>query len=892
MTRYLSLLIVSIFLLISCMLTSEPITISKAENTALSFLKVMNIDAKIMKNEVIYNKADRIAYVFHTNPEGFVIITADDQLTPVYAYSTNSRFSQTNDNAMHFITIDLSERLRVKDFFSEDLKEKNSNAWNNLNDTAPHLDIPQDWSVYPPQGLTTTDGWITSRWGQGDPLNMYCPIDPGTGNRSVVGCVATSFAQLVNYHQFFNLPGFSSGDAYTSYYTQPNIDIDTDATTYDFPTFSQLNQLLVPMRNAYLNHTTPTTDNKAALNVACGFLVEMSYSESGSGSGTNMIADALNNRMGYTSASTMSTWHDQATFYSNLIYDMQNARPGALSIFKSEGYDGHAINVDGYRSDLDHYHLNFGWNGNSDGWYSLPAGMPENYDNVSSAVYNVEGGDLPMYLSGSVTVPEGTPRYVDLTFSGPITFDIRIDNDQGEFQLYNLPTGTYNISGTKSNPYGFAYSGSVYIDENTTTLDIQMGYSGIMRGILAGPGDSDEKTINIYEEDVLLKTLTTNESNYEMYAPLPGTYTLRAKSGQNYFHESEITISSGEQFQDISFEYYPGNISIGNHNRPASGLFRDISLERMNMAVKIENEMLADNEDNYLIGIRMRTPFASDQGELKAAMWKNSTLMSEVEMDNFASDEWVEVYFDTFIKIDSENDYYFGYYIDAPEGVKKAWLDSGSHSNGFYMSGSSASWNEYTYGNNVHICVQGILSTATYGTISGHITNSLSSSQEPVVIKAGNNYHYALTNSDFTMEANPGYHDIFAFSSMYNSDSQQILVENDTTTDAVNIVMQLSGSKDNVQEADILTAQNYPNPFNPETVINFSIPTNGNVEVSVFNVKGQKIATLSNDYYKSGNHSLTWHGKDNDGRSVGSGIYFYRIKTDENAYTGKMMLIK
>lgn len=722
---------------------------------------------------------------------------------------------------------------------------------------------------------------------------MYCPIDPGTGNRSVVGCVATSFAQLVNYHKFFTLPNFTSADSYTSQYTNPDIDIDNDAQTYDFPTFSQMNQLLVPMQSAYQNHSTPDTDDKAALNAACGFLVQMSYSEAGSGSNTWMIADAAVNRFGYTSASSMSTWHtDETTFYSNLITDMQNARPGVLSIYKSVGYDGHAINVDGYRSDLDHYHLNFGWNGVADGWYSLPAGMPENYDNVSSAVYDVEGGDLPMYLSGNVTVPEGNPRNVDLTFMGPVDFDVHIDNTDGEFQLYNIPSGSYTIVGTKSNPDGFTYSGTVYIDDNTSTLNIQMDYSGIIRGSLTGPNASEPKTIEILENDELIKSGSFSSGNFEMYAPLPGNYTIKVRSGNNYFYMSDISIVSGEQVHDLTLLHVPGNLGIGNHSRPAAGLFTEISLERMNFAVKIENEMLTDNINNYLYGIRFRTPFSSEQGDLKAGIWKGSTLISQISMDNFAANEWTEVYFDTFIKIDTDDDYYFGITVDAPSGIKKAWLDSGSHSSGFYLSNSSANWNEFTGTNNAHLCIQGLVSTAGYGTISGHITNNLSSDQDPIIIKAGNNYHHAMTNSDFSMDANDGYLDIMAFNSMFTSSEQQILVENGITTNPVDIVLQVSGSEEDVLRANPLSAYNTPNPFNPETMINFSLPENGNIEVAVFNVKGQKIATLANEHYMAGDHNLTWHGNDNNGKSVGSGIYFYRIQTRNDAYIGKMVLIK
>ena len=87
-------------------------------------------------------------------------------------------------------------------------------------------------------------------------------------------------------------------------------------------------------------------------------------------------------------------------------------------------------------------------------------------------------------------------------------------------------------------------------------------------------------------------------------------------------------------------------------------------------------------------------------------------------------------------------------------------------------------------------------------------------------------------------------------------------------------------------------AQNYPNPFNPDTQIGFSLPVESDVELSVFNVLGQKVTTLTFGKLPAGNHSVTWHGTDSDGSQVASGIYFYRISAENFAATKKMMLLK
>jgi len=86
--------------------------------------------------------------------------------------------------------------------------------------------------------------------------------------------------------------------------------------------------------------------------------------------------------------------------------------------------------------------------------------------------------------------------------------------------------------------------------------------------------------------------------------------------------------------------------------------------------------------------------------------------------------------------------------------------------------------------------------------------------------------------------------------------------------------------------------QNYPNPFNPTTVIRFALPEDGRVKIEVFNVLGQKITTLVDQYLTAGYKETGWDGKDSKGRAVGSGIYFYRICTEKFTDVRKMVLLK
>jgi hypothetical protein len=84
----------------------------------------------------------------------------------------------------------------------------------------------------------------------------------------------------------------------------------------------------------------------------------------------------------------------------------------------------------------------------------------------------------------------------------------------------------------------------------------------------------------------------------------------------------------------------------------------------------------------------------------------------------------------------------------------------------------------------------------------------------------------------------------------------------------------------------------YPNPFNPTTTISFSIKEKTPVELIIYNILGQKVRTLVNQPLEPGEHSIVWNGTDNKGRSVASGIYFYRMKAGNYSETKKMVLKK
>lgn len=84
----------------------------------------------------------------------------------------------------------------------------------------------------------------------------------------------------------------------------------------------------------------------------------------------------------------------------------------------------------------------------------------------------------------------------------------------------------------------------------------------------------------------------------------------------------------------------------------------------------------------------------------------------------------------------------------------------------------------------------------------------------------------------------------------------------------------------------------YPNPFNPSTSIQYEVAAATNVEIAIFNVKGQKVRTFNQAHNNKGTYSVNWNGLDESGKAVNSGVYFYTMTAENSSQTKKMLLMK
>jgi hypothetical protein len=144
------------------------------------------------------------------------------------------------------------------------------------------------------------------------------------------------------------------------------------------------------------------------------------------------------------------------------------------------------------------------------------------------------------------------------------------------------------------------------------------------------------------------------------------------------------------------------------------------------------------------------------------------------------------------------------------------------------------------------------------------------------------------TNDDFQLQSgSPAINTGYDVGMPYISSAPDLgaFESGDTVTTFVPLISQRVPSK-------LYLAQNYPNPFNATTIISYNIPFNTFVNLSIYNIRGQKIITLVNECQNPGLKNVKWLGKDSKGNHLSSGIYIYRMVTNKNILSKRMLLLQ
>ncbi|MCK5148100.1 C10 family peptidase [bacterium] len=328
-----------------------------------------------------------LAYVLNLDPYGYIIVTSDNGLSPVIAYSEYSIFNnvESSENILlSFLRKDIPGRLAAVEaglVEPEVLETRRADREADLAMISPQGQMVMKVAV---QTVYAAEygPLLASEWGQGNDGGGNNTFDYYTPYNYVCGCVATAMGQILNYYTW---PASGTG---SSSYTWNN---GSDPSQSLSANYGETDYDWMNMLDIYHNGSKAEAERQAAGQFVyhCGVALEMNYASSGSGASTSAVALALENYF-----RTAGTWISSSVgdFFTQLQTNIANSRPAQMSISGSVG--GHSIVVDGFRDTgaSNEYHLNMGWNSSNDAWYmieTLPFTAGYEWDTINGAVMDI-----------------------------------------------------------------------------------------------------------------------------------------------------------------------------------------------------------------------------------------------------------------------------------------------------------------------------------------------------------------------------------------------------------------------------------------------------------------------------------------------------------------------
>lgn len=391
---------------------AEEVPEYKAHEVAVSFME-LHIGKKILRSEITifqHDSSSVFTYVVNFEPQGWVLLSADDRMPAILAYSDEGAFNVSDVDKLpfYFWFADYSEQIKIS--------------------------LPVESQVHPSwKGYYTSVGnktmravepIIQTKWNQNSPWNMYCPVDSnGPGGHALAGCVAVATAQCMMVHKH---PTKGYGEHSYTHSTYGTQYANFGATSYQWDSM----------------HITIPNKHIALLLRHVGVAVSMNYSHNFSGAYSSNVPFALKTYFDYSNSTQLvqRSSYSETDWISLLTGELENGRAIYYAGNANNGEGGHAFNIDGV-NESGYFHVNWGWSGSYNGYYLLNSLTPYSGANYS---FNQEAivGIMPRSHSpydialSSTSVKENMPSG---TVVGAITVYDETPNDVHQLKVSGIP---------------------------------------------------------------------------------------------------------------------------------------------------------------------------------------------------------------------------------------------------------------------------------------------------------------------------------------------------------------------------------------------------------------------------------------------------------------------
>jgi len=399
------LYIILIFFAFTDFLLGNPVSKEKAIIVASNFVYGDVVD--VVDVTMYGDKVEGGIYVINFKPEGWALVSSDDDAQPVLGYSLTGYFNTdgVKYNVKDWLDIQKNQIQRIE---AENARWKNE--WETLEKGA----VPMLKS-----SALSIDPMLETEWDQGAGWNTLCPPDEdGPGGKAYIGCVAVAMAQALHHIKFPERPQGVKSYALSPY--------GTITCNFDAESPYQWDQMSITRPDEY----------NAELLYHCAVAVEMDFGGDGSGAYTTRVPFAFQRYFGFTPAVlTIDRFENEDDWITLLKEELNEGNVLIYSGNPGTGQAGHAFNIDGY-APSGYFHFNWGWSGSYNGYFSINDITPGN-NNFGVNQKAVIGISVPYWgprdiLLSNTTVSEDKPagatvgeiEVVDYSESDTFTFEV------------------------------------------------------------------------------------------------------------------------------------------------------------------------------------------------------------------------------------------------------------------------------------------------------------------------------------------------------------------------------------------------------------------------------------------------------------------------------------
>ncbi|MGC9092461.1 MAG: carboxypeptidase regulatory-like domain-containing protein [Bacteroidota bacterium] len=499
------------------------------------------------------------------------------------------------------------------------------------------------------------------------------------------------------------------------------------------------------------------------------------------------------------------------------------------------------------------------------------------------------GGYYPQWYNGARNLRDATP--VKVPDSGTVTVNFVL-------RPYPVPQ-TYTASGSVTDTAGAAIK-----DATVFFIRAWAGFSGHVSISGEHNGEMEENDDFNGMHDSLDDSLSSDDSLWgdfsfehesrfvtKVHVDSLGNYSVKLAAGS--YIALAVAPGYAKQFFDHKSNFLEADIIVLTHD--TTGI--NFSLAPVSLALGEIHGQVIDSTTGA--GVRARLLAFRDK-------WRH-------HHQGEGSDDYNRRGI-AFTETDSTGAYAFTNLADGQYIILA--VPAGPYAPSFYStSGTTLRWKDATpvsvNGNvvtGIDIYVKPIVTTSSgFTSINGVVLSGSVGVEGALVFATSINNStvagYAVTNAQGAFAINglaPGTYTVTADKPGYESPSPTTANPGynpdgspaPSTANLSLVQTPLSVNDPSTTPSKYILEQNYPNPFNPTTQIVFSLPKNDRVELSIYNIIGQKIATLINGEMSAGTYQITWNATDARGLSVPSGIYFYQLRAGDFTATRKMLLLR